>query len=312
VRLRQFKRAVADMDFIETLGLSALMRTNDTDLWLNRLMEAIRQEISYPLIPPVVTSLSQEYFHIYPRLNLLFVPPIEGEFLLHLPDLYHELAHPLFTPSYNLKVKPYQDAMTDALMVALSYLDQEMSKERRRQGPENYLLFLETWQRAWIEAWTEEFFCDLFGLYTLGPAYAWAHLHLCAKRGDDSFRVPLMSSSSHPADDARMRVLLNGLARIGFHDDANLISHRWTELSCISGFSPEPEYDRCFPERVLEAIAEKALGGVKGMRCRVASPATTGNVHCILNQAWTKFWSDPKDYAAWEVMAVKELTEACV
>ena len=27
----------------------------------------------------------------------MFIPPAEGSFLLHLPDLYHELSHPLLT-----------------------------------------------------------------------------------------------------------------------------------------------------------------------------------------------------------------------
>ena len=63
-----------------------------------------------------------------------------------------------------------------------------------------------------MKFWMVEFFCDLFAVYTLGPAYGWAHLHLSAKRGGDPFDVPMLSASSHPADDARMRVMLVALS----------------------------------------------------------------------------------------------------
>src|SRR5262245_53984811 len=93
-RLRMFRRAVADLDVVETIGFAAIERANKEDIRLNRLMDRIRLETRYPLLPPVVTSLSQAYFRIFPSLNLLCVPLTEGRFLLHLPDLFHEIGHP--------------------------------------------------------------------------------------------------------------------------------------------------------------------------------------------------------------------------
>ena len=107
-RLRLFQQLVAHMNFLETVGIAALERHNETDLMLNKLIERIRTEISYPLLPPVVSSLSQQYFHIYPQLSLLCVPLGEANFLLHLPDLYHELAHSLITEKYDPKVRPFK------------------------------------------------------------------------------------------------------------------------------------------------------------------------------------------------------------
>src|SRR5579863_5475678 len=90
-RLRLFKRIVAEMDILETVAIAALDRAKPDDHRLNALLERIAMEIRFPLVTPVVTTLSQQYFHIYPELNLLCVPLTEGQFLLHLPDLYHEL-----------------------------------------------------------------------------------------------------------------------------------------------------------------------------------------------------------------------------
>src|SRR5688500_7110088 len=65
-RLRMFRRAVADLDVVETVGFAAIERANKEDLHLNALMDRIRLEILYPLLPPVVTSLSRSYFGIFP------------------------------------------------------------------------------------------------------------------------------------------------------------------------------------------------------------------------------------------------------
>ena len=96
-RLRQFKRAVADLDHIETRAIAVLNRAQSDDHHVNRLLYRICQEIRYPLVTPTVTTLSTGYFYIDTKLNLMFIPPAEGSFLLHLPDLYHELGHPLLT-----------------------------------------------------------------------------------------------------------------------------------------------------------------------------------------------------------------------
>ena len=82
-----------------------------------------------------MTTLSQQYFCIITELNLLCVPLTEGQFLLHLPDLYHELAHPLLVEEDDPLVEPLQAALFLALRDALGYLADELAKEDRRRGP---------------------------------------------------------------------------------------------------------------------------------------------------------------------------------
>ena len=161
---------------------------------------------------------------------------------------------------------------------------------------------------------SHEFFCDLFALYTLGPAFAWSHLHLSATRGEDPFKVPTMNggSTTHPADGARMAVLLHGLTLTGFAKEAAEVEDWWNELIAASRSNPDPDYRRCFPKHILEAVAEKALAGVKGMNCRVVDPSTDDIVHNILNGAWREFWRDPSGYADWEKGAVENLRQECM
>jgi hypothetical protein len=254
-RLRLFKRVVGDLDIIETVGIAALDRAKEDDHRLNALLERIAKEIRYPLVTPVVTTLSQQYFCIVTDLNLLCVPLTEGQFLLHLPDLYHELAHPLLTEEDDPRVEPFQEAHFAALRDALVYLAGEKAKEDRRRGPQQPSFTLSRWEVSWVKYWMVEFFCDLFAVYVLGPAYGWSHLHLSAKRGGNPFDVQLLGTSSHPADDARMRAMLFALEAVGFAGDAAAIRSRWEKLLRHYDATPEPEYYRCYPDEFLSVCA---------------------------------------------------------
>lgn len=306
-RLRLFKRIVAEMDILETVAIAALDRAKTDDHRLNALLERIALEIRFPLVTPVVTTLSQQYFHIYPDLNLMCVPLTEGQFLLHLPDLYHELAHPLLVEQNDPLIEPFQEHFLNALRDVLKYLGQEQSKEDRRRGPIQPRFLLRAWEKAWVKYWMTEFFCDLFATYTLGPAFAWSHLHLVAKRGANPFDVPLTSLSSHPADDARMRAMLCALDTAGFAPESSQILKRWQTFIANSGAKPEPEYHRCYPETIIHTLAERAKEGVIGTQVRIASPKTTDPVHTLLNDAWKTFWKDPQSYVSWERESVASL-----
>lgn len=307
-RLRQFRRIVEHMSLLETTAVAALERHNQDDIFLNGLIDVIKSETHYPLLPPVVTSLSQQYFHIFPNLNLLFVPLSEGDFLLHLPDLYHELAHPLIAERYNPRVKPFQMALSKALDVVLRYIADERSKEERRgiRAPQRISFYLYLWQKCWLE-WLVEFFCDLYGICTIGPAFAWSHIYLCTKYSHDPYDVPTVSLLSHPADDARMKTMLYALSMLGFNNEADTIKAKWEELITISGAKATPEYRRCYPDSLIRQIANEAVVGVTNIGCCVAEPKNTTSIYCLLNDAWTEFWRDPYKYISWEREAVMKI-----
>lgn len=308
--LRTFRREVENLNQIEIFGIAALERANSSDKFLNNLIDKIRIEIKYPFIPPVVISLSQQYFQIIPRFNLLFVPPGEADFLLHLPDLYHELAHPLLLPSHNQSVTPFQLNLIKSIDDGIAYYDLEIMKEKRRRSPELLQLYLSNWRNSWWQ-WVVEFFCDLFAVYTLGPAYAWSHLHLVTKYGRDIFNVPKFTTSSHPPDDARMRVIIFGLKLIGYVTISQEIQKKWLHLSVITNAKATPEYNRAFPDQLLRKVAELAFDGVQGMQCRLANINTKDTIHSTLNDAWSQFWSNPDKYIFWEeqiVINLKSLT----
>lgn len=313
-RLRRFRRAVRDLDFLGNVCVAALQRSDPPDVDLNRIIDRIRMEIGYPLLPPVVTPLSQTYFHIYPEYNLLRVPLVEGNFLLHLPDLYHELSHPLIAERHDPRVKPFQGRLSRVLDNVFSYFKDQLQTEGRKQGrsPELYVFYLDKWLKGWYAGWAIELVCDLLAVLTLGPAFAWAHLHLYATRGMNPYLAPTIEGlGDHPADAARMTAILTGLRLTGFTREAGEIERRWNELLLISGAEPEPEYHRCFPKFLLENLAQEAHKGVAAMGCRIVTPDTKDLVHSTLNDAWGEFWRDPDDFPSWEKIAIKTLREKC-
>jgi hypothetical protein len=300
LRLRAYSDLVIRLDFIESVGFAALVRINDEDKQMTRLVSDIAEELLFPLPPPVVSCQSHfsSYFHAFPGLNVLRVPLKEGHFLLHLPDLYHELAHFVLEEKNNPAVQSFQDAHATATNAATGHLAALLSKPTR--GPKtNEERFL-TWTLSWMRAWSTELFCDLFGVLGVGPAYAWAHFHLCAKTGNDPFRVETSPDSTHPPDEARMIVLLEALALLGYGKAASEIEAKWQELIALRGFKADPNFQLCFPSQILKQFAELAYASYRAMNCRYSASNSGERVHDLLNEAWTQFWNAPEKYSAWE------------
>lgn len=302
-RLRAYKRLVGDLDFLESVAFAALKRQVEEDLRMTRLVGEIATEIQFKLPPPVVSCQSQAYFHAYPLYNLLSVPQKEVDFLLHLPDLYHELGHFVLLAENNPAVEAFQSAQDKSLADALEHTHQLKSKPS--YGPKTEAAAIAYWEASWIRSWATEFFCDLFGVCASGPAYGWAHLHLCMKRSGDPFQI----HPSHPPDEARMFVVLEALTRMGFAVDAAAIEQRWREMLTIGTYSTNADYQRCFPKDLLQSVASSGVDGYVKMGCRAAQQQTGMRVHAALNEAWKQFWKSPDTFAQWERSAVSALMQ---
>ncbi|MCE2449759.1 MAG: hypothetical protein J4F35_15675 [Candidatus Latescibacteria bacterium] len=311
-RVREFKRIVRQLNSIEGVGVFALSRTSPDDDFLNQLITAICEEISYPLISPTISHISQDYFHIYRDFNLLCLPLMESRFLLHLPDIYHELCHP-FHQRQNADLptlESYHIVYKRSLFEMVRHFHSESTAAERVRKPEGKIYQLQLWNNSWAKYWMQEFFCDLFGVLMAGPAFAWSHYHLCVKRGGDPFETPLKFESTHPADDARMQVVLMMLTRIGFETDAKRIEKIWQDFVEVMGYTPVPEYQQCYPESLLSEIVSAAQEGIEGTGVQTAKPDTLTRIVGLLNSAWQEFWRVPKDYQAWETARLETLRSA--
>lgn len=309
-RIRLFRRMLADLTLLETTAIAALIRSHEDDIALSKLVFQIHKEINYPLPPPTVTCLSREYFSINTSLRLLEVPLAESDFLLHLPDLYHEIAHLLIAARNNPRIVPYQTEYGKFLALASQHFENERAANIRSTGPKEYFSqALDLLEYFWIRGWANEIFSDLFAVYTLGPAYAWAHFHLTAGRDVDPYDVQIPGFMSHPPDQARMEAMLIGLDLLAFKSQAAEIQQKWEALIKATGVKPGPMYRRACPRELLERAAIHALEGTNLIGCCIVHNGTSSPVHDLLNTAWEKFWAAPNDYHAWEREAIAKLKQ---
>lgn len=308
-RIRFFRRAIAEISQLETSAVAALSRVHDDDIFLNKLVFQIHKEISFPLSPPTVTCLSKDYFSINPALRLLEVPLAESEFLLHLPDLYHEIAHLVIATKNNPKADPLQQALGKFLFAVAQHFDKERTANLRTTGPTDYFTQMyDVLERFWIH-WATEIFCDLFAVYTLGPAYAWSHFHLTAGYGGDPYDIRLNNFMSHPPDQARMEAILKALEKLNFKAQATDIKNKWDDLIKSIGAEQAPMYRRACPSPLIKLAAECTFEGVTNMGCRIVREGTTGMVHDLLNSAWRQFWDAPNEYPTWEKASITKLKD---
>ncbi|WP_439373846.1 hypothetical protein [Bradyrhizobium sp. DASA03120] len=244
---------------------------------------------------------SQDYFHIYSDFHLLFLPLLESRFLLHLPDIYHELCHPLHSHLDAPNLEPYADAFTASLFAMVGYFQNQTLAAERLRNQEARLFQLRLWRTCWTKYWTEEFFCDLFGVLTAGPAYVWSHYHLSVKRGGDPFATPIRRESTHPADDARMRAILFMLRSLGaFDSEAQLIERTWHKFISMMGYRAPAEYYLCYPDKQIETLVLTAREGIEKIGIVVATSTAHARVRDTLNNAWRVFWQLPASFAEWE------------
>ena len=309
LRVRRFKRIVEHLNSVEGIGVFALSRISPDDSFLNRLIARICREIAFPLPSPTASHISQDYFQIYPSFDLLCVPLLESRFLLHLPDIYHELCH-LFHhgPHIDLpELETYQTAYVGSQFEMVRHFRGEIVAAERLRKPAGLRDQLELWMTSWSKYWMQEFFCDLFAVSTAGPAFAWSHYHLCVERGGDPFETPLESVTTHPADDARMRAALLMLTALGFEAEAKQIEGTWRDYLEIMDYSPAPEYRQCYPEILLSGTVSAAQEGIEGSGVVTAEPDALVPGVALLNDAWQKFWQAPQSYQAWEAEQLEAL-----
>jgi hypothetical protein len=309
IRLLEFRRLAAQVDRVENAAIAAMSRGTDKEAAVNQIVYRMTNEIIYPIELPTVSLLSQNYFYICTDFQLMCIPLMELHFLLHLPDIYHELAHPLFRVENDLRVKSWLEAYSNSQLAVSSHFTKQIAALEPARMPESIRHAVAAAYQNWQCRWMEEFFCDLFGVFSVGPAYAWAHLHLHAERGRDSFELPRWLSS-HPADAPRMTLMLAALALLKENQAAVEIGEHWQRLLEVTGHSEPPDFRRYYPKHLLQKCAEEAFDGFTAMGCKPWTGSERGSVRSVLNEAWRRFWACPKDYVAWEKKASDALLVA--
>jgi hypothetical protein len=307
LRLLEFRRVAAQIDRVENAAIAAMARSTEKESAVASLLCQITKEIIYPIELPTASLLSQNYFYVNTDFQLLCIPLMELHFLLHLPDIYHELAHPLFRAEDDPRTKGWLDAFRQAQRLISAYFTKQLVALESARTTDTIRLAVSDAYKSWQCRWMEEFFCDLFGVFSVGPAFAWAHLHLHAERGRNAFQLP-RRFSTHPADAPRMTVMLDALTVLNQGKSAAEVETKWKKLLSIAGQTEPSDFQRYYPKHVLRECVEQAFEGFAAMGCKPWPGNDTDAIRRTLNEAWQRFWTAPQSFAAWE----KEVTEALI
>ena len=305
---RKFRRATRLMSIVEEDGIPALVRFTADEEFLTRLLFRIHQEIGFPLMPPIAACFAHDYYRIQPFTNVVYVPLIEGHCLLHLPDLLHEMGHLIVYKLKDSVVQGFRTYYQKAIEVIDDYYSNRV-RSRKRGGPKGYAKLEDHLRNQWTDNWAEEFACDLFATFVLGPAYAWAHLHLTTKREKELFRFSHEEDLSHPANDARMKSILTALNLTNFGTEAGIIESKWEQIPVLLGQKADPDYHLAYPQDLIERFAVEIHRGVRAAGCKLAdaeSSSSPGPIISLLNEAWLRFWQEPHTYSDWENEQVRE------
>lgn len=306
---RNVRDSLRIIEMVEKWGIPALYnQTEDVGL-LNKIAFDIHTEINLPLEPPPVSILSTDYYYTAPLVDVIFVPLSESGFLLHLSDLYHEMGHYVSKHRNETKLESIGKNYLQSYEEIVEYFDGLLKNRERQRGPDNTVYKIKNYFQNWKKYWLEEFFCDLFAIYLLGPAYAWSHLHLVTKNNPNIFKLYPFSKQTHPSDEARMEILLIALQLLNFEKDKTQIEDKWREVTKVWKFPPT-EYRDAFPKDLLQKIAEFVLSSLKQSNFFIFADdlnADSDLIRFTINQAWEHFWTlPPREFREWEKQTLSE------
>lgn len=300
IGLRSWVRTVDD---IEAVFLPLVESWGNDEEKMQRLTNRACQEANLTsAIQPITALYSPQYFFVREDLDVIYMPRLEGYFLLHLPDLYHEIGHVLLEQAHHILWEDFPRRIQE-------HFDREHLRGTLQNDPlasTGAYLYLAD---SWVNRWLIEFTCDIFATQLCGPAYGWSHMHLCASKGEsESIYHPSAGEDAlHPADEARWRVIAHTLGDMGFGAEAQEIERRWRSLVHSLGESEPTNFHIAYATDLLRDMQQQIRQGLVSLGVTFYSTSSTPQVSGsgprlsdLLNYAWTKFWQAPSDYANWE------------
>jgi len=308
---RLVRAAHRKIEMTEQWGIPPLyLQTKEIGL-LNKLIFDICKEINLPLEHPSVACFSTQYYYTATFVDVIFLPLSESAFLLHLPDIYHEMGHYVSKNKNQTKLQMIGNAYLEVCDIVTEYFVDYLLKKQRERGPEATLLKIQNFRFNWQKNWIEEVFCDLFAVFLVGPAYAWSHIHLVTKNNPNIYEVSLFGNQEHPSDEARMQILLIALKILGYDDECSKIKKEWNKIRNQWG-EPSLEFNYAYPYELLERITHLFFKSIKSSPFKIMSSSNgeKGSVRKLLNDAWENFWNlNPKEFRQWEIEKIGELNK---
>jgi hypothetical protein len=298
-----FKRLSELILNVEDSSLLILKRCCDDDRLLSAILQNICTEVGYKDAPPLCGALSFQYFQALVGMDIIMAPQTQVYEVLAIPDLYHELAHFVVFRRRD----PFEVL---ALALIHRHFTNALRKAQQQGSPQAAINLIIDSHALWAGDWQVEFLCDMVATFWCGPAYGWANLRLSATRGD-----PYQQVFTHPADDARRIGIACMLKLIGEPVAAQQIDAKWDELKRLSPSTQPAGYNRRYPIRLLEELAEAVhqtciAAGFQSF-AQQSKGLGVASVCRLVNAAWTSFVTNAAGFSQFEASALQQLHQLC-
>lgn len=285
-----------ELRVIELYEVPFLLRWSAADEQLTSFCWRFLDAIGWTYRKPLVGSFSSDYYWVHPRQAVIAVPANEEARLLALGDLCHELGHIVF-------VKAESELRGDILREIQRWLRAQAPAAAAVLAGRDVADFLNDAFLSW-RGWLQEFVCDAIATYLSGPAYGWQHVRLACLDERFGFVFEPLVFEDHPADDARMRLIVATLRVLGEDGAAGELESQWQGLSTLSA-PQHPAYDLVYPPQLIEHLARNVVGGSQSIGLRPYVDATDRcDLSVIANEAWKMIRDHPAGYRDWEAATV--------
>lgn len=317
----RYRRCMRNLIFFEQGPASVLYHFSAKDQYFCALINRLCTQINYPCSPPLVCTQSNQSFYSQPHFNLIYSNVLEDEFLLASPDLVHELGH-LFYYCYRPEaffapflesLHQYYEQLKNVKRENLFSHHFHQLRSRLRDVPlakaYNFSLLEKTWKKHYLE----EFACDMFATYLVGPAFGWSHLRLLLGDKVGLYSPGINHPGTHPANEARMRGILLVLNRLNDHSAlGRALSQQWNEYSqkmwrVMRKDRPDEGYTYCYNDQLLEQLAGIVISSCKdkGLVPYYDQPiGDRRNAASLMQMAWESLLNNPRGYVRWETNMV--------
>jgi len=299
----RFNRVHREFKAIHSYRYLAIKNYRDPEIFFYQVITQIYKEHRINALPPIVSTISNHdyYYWAVPYFEIIALPSGEEHSLLNLPDMYHEIGHLLHSMFGGKSCE-----------LSSGVIDKHFAKEIVRVIDEgtavHFQQILEEAKYLWDASWLEEFTCDLVGTYMTGAAYAWTNMKLLST-GHGSTKI-FEYSSSHPADEARMRIIILMLEKLGLTEDKNKVEAAWKVfLKDTEVFKPN-SYPLLYPQKLLQQIVDEFFAFYQNADLASHPELINKGVNSIsslLNNAWTTAQTDPAKYYAYEIDSINGL-----
>jgi hypothetical protein len=301
--LYRFNRVHREFKAIHSYRYLAVKNYKDPEIFFYQVISQIYSEHRISALPPIVSTISNHdyYYWAVPYFEIIALPSGEEHSLLNLPDMYHEIGHLLHSMFGGKSCE-----------ISAIVVEKHFAKEIVRVIDDGTAIHfqkpLELAKYLWQASWLEEFSCDLVGTYMTGASYAWTNLKLLST-GHGSTKI-FEYSQSHPADEARMRIVILMLEKLGLTEDKNRVEVAWKVfLKDTEVFKPT-DYALLYPQKLLQHIVDEFFTFYQNADL-ASHPELlhkgVNSISCLLNNAWNTAQTNPSEYFSYEIDSINNL-----